>query len=138
MHKKFSKVGGGDMLGEFSAVATVGVKDLAAAKKFYGETLGLTPKQELPSEMGAVLYKTGDSAIFVYESQFAGTNKATAVSWDVDDVGPIVTELKGKGVTFEHYPDLGELQGDVHVYGPMKSVWFKDPDGNILNVTSKG
>lgn len=128
------------MLGEFNSCATVAVKDMAAAKKFYGETLGLKVKEELPEEMGSVLYQTGTSAIFVYESQYAGTNQATAVSWDVDEIEPIIANLKAKGVTFEHYPDLGELQGDVHVYGDgtMKSAWFKDPDGNILNISSKG
>jgi hypothetical protein len=74
--------------------------------------------------------------VLLYESEFAGTNQATAASWNVgDDFEQIVEELRGKGVTFEHY-DLPELtlEGAVHVSGDSKLVWFKDPDGNILNV----
>jgi len=53
----------------------------------------------------------------------------------VDDVEGTVRELKAKGVKFEHYdmPDM-KLADDVHVSGDMKVAWFKDPDGNILNI----
>ena len=74
------------------------------------------------------------------ESDFAGTNKATAVTWSVDDVPGAVKELKAKGVQFEHYDMPGlKLEGDVHVSldGAMKVAWFRDPDGNILNVVSE-
>ncbi|HMI92975.1 MAG TPA: hypothetical protein VK509_16495, partial [Polyangiales bacterium] len=69
-------------------------------------------------------------------SEFAGTNKATNVTWTVgDDVEGTVRQLKEKGVRFEHYDMPGmTLMGDVHVAGDMKVAWFKDPDGNILNV----
>jgi catechol 2,3-dioxygenase-like lactoylglutathione lyase family enzyme len=54
-----------------------------------------------------------------------------------DDVERVVRELKAKGVTFEHYdlPDT-RREGDVHIGGHMKIAWFKDPDGNILNIVS--
>ena len=50
----------------------------------------------------------------------------------------IIQELKDNGVTFEHYDDLPETtrEDDVHVIGDFKSVWFKDPDGNILNLVN--
>jgi hypothetical protein len=50
----------------------------------------------------------------------------------------VVQELKTKGVTFEHYdmPDMVR-EGDIHVFGDMKVAWFKDPDGNILNISSR-
>lgn len=119
------------MLGDKTAAATVAVKDMEAAKKFYEEKLGLA-KADYDDE-GGVMYKTGDSTLFVYESQFAGSNKATAVTWTVgDDLDKLIEELKGKGVKFEHY-DMPEVkhEGDVHVFGELRAAWFKDPDGNI-------
>lgn len=122
------------MLGDKSAAAVLAVKDIETAKKFYENTLGLTKAgQETP---GGVLYKSGGSTIFIYPSEFAGTNQATALTWAVGrDFGAIVADLKDKSVTFEQYDIPGMTrEGDVHKMGDMKSVWFKDPDGNILNI----
>ena len=52
------------------------------------------------------------------------------------DVDAIVASLEANGAAFEHYPDIGRLDGDVHVVGPARLVWFKDPDGNILHLNS--
>ena len=75
----------------------------------------------------------------VYRSDYAGTNKANAVTWAVgDDVEGVVRALKAKGVVFEHYDMPGmKLEGDVHIGADMKVAWFKDPDGNILNIVSR-
>jgi catechol 2,3-dioxygenase-like lactoylglutathione lyase family enzyme len=123
------------MLANEPASATVAVKDLARAKKFYEETLGLTPVETQGEE--AILFKSGSSTITVYRSQYAGTNAATALTWNVNDVDAAVRELRGKGVRFEHYdmPDM-KVEGDVHVAGDLRAAWFKDPDGNILAVVS--
>jgi catechol 2,3-dioxygenase-like lactoylglutathione lyase family enzyme len=121
------------MLGSKNAAATLAVSDLDRARDFYENTLGLEAVQEPP---GAILYKSGDSVVLVYPSEYAGTNQATAASWAVgDDFDQIVQDLKSKGVTFEQY-DLPETtrEGDVHLMGDFKAVWFKDPDGNILNL----
>ena len=125
------------MLGDNEVVPTVPVRDLAAAKKFYTQTLGL---KQLPSDEKEVLnFKGGNSELLVYRSQFAGTNKATAVTWNVDDVEDEARTLKSKGVAFEHYDMPGmTLKGDVHVAGKMKAAWFKDPDGNIHAIVSEG
>ena len=124
------------MLGNKKAVANVAVKDLDVATKFYKHTLGLTPVHEEDKEL--VVFRSGTSEIYVYRSDYAGTNKATAVTWTVDDVKAEVADLKSKGVTFEHYDMPGMTRdGDVHVSGDMKVAWFKDPDGNILNVASR-
>lgn len=125
------------MLGDKTAAATIAVKDMAAAKKFYEETLGL--KKADYDDEGGVMYKTGDSSVFVYESQFAGSNKATAVTWGVgDDLDKIIAGLKGKGVKFEHYdmPDVTH-EGDVHVFGDLRAAWFKDPDSNIHSLVNQ-
>jgi catechol 2,3-dioxygenase-like lactoylglutathione lyase family enzyme len=124
------------MLGSKDAAATLAVSDLQRARDFYENTLGLEAPQEVP---GAVLYASGKSVVLVYPSEYAGTNQATAASWAVgDDFDAIVDGLRAKGVTFEHYDDLPDTtrEGDVHVAGGFKAVWFKDPDGNILNLVN--
>ena len=121
------------MLGKHDAGAMLAVSDLDAARTFYEKTLGLTPAMEMPD---AVVYTSGSSRMMVYVSEYAGTNKATAVTWGVgDDFDEIVDDLRGKGVSFEHY-DLPETtrEGDVHVMGEMRGVWFKDPSGNIISL----
>jgi predicted enzyme related to lactoylglutathione lyase len=123
------------MLADKDAIATVAVKDLKAAKKFYGDTLGLklTPVPE-PEVLN---YKSGNSTVLVYKSQFAGTNKATSVTWIVDDVEGTVKDLKARGIAFEHYDFPGMTRkGDVHIAGKSKAAWFKDPEGNTLAVVS--
>jgi catechol-2,3-dioxygenase len=123
------------MLADKNAVATVAVKDLKVAKKFYGDTLGLNPTPVPEPEV--LNYKSGNSTVLVYKSQFAGSNKATSVTWIVDDVEGTVKDLKAKGVAFEHYDFPGMTRkGDVHIAGKSKAAWFKDPDGNILAVVS--
>ncbi|MCY1555763.1 hypothetical protein D9M68_924490 [compost metagenome] len=82
-------------------------------------------------------YASGEGKLFVYLSDYAGTNQATCATWEVDDVERVVADLKAKGVTFERY-DLPDMvrEGDIHLMESYKSAWFKDPDGNILNVGS--
>ena len=124
------------MLGNKDAVANIAVKNLDTAKKLYEVTLGLTPVGAEDQEV--IVFKSGNSTVYVYQSQYAGTNKATAVTWVVgEDVEGIVQQLKAKGITFEHYDMPGITRdGDVHIAGDMKVAWFKDPDGNILNITN--
>jgi catechol 2,3-dioxygenase-like lactoylglutathione lyase family enzyme len=123
------------MLGDKDAIATVAVKDLKTAKKFYEGTLGLKPAANPEPEV--LNYKSGKTPLLVYKSQFAGTNKATAVTWTVDDTEVVAKELKAKGVAFEHYDMPGMTRkGDVHIAGKTKAAWFKDPDGNILALVS--
>lgn len=124
------------MFGDNDARATIAVKNLTAARKFYEGTLSL--KLVHTEGNGAVSYKSGDSQVLVYQSQYAGTNKATSATWMVDDVEGLVKDLKAKGVVFEHYDMPGVTRkGDVHFAGKLKNAWFKDPDGNILALVSK-
>jgi catechol 2,3-dioxygenase-like lactoylglutathione lyase family enzyme len=119
------------MLGDYDALATIAVKNLAAARKFYEGKLGFKVVHTEGDQ--AVTYKSGNSQLLVYQSQFAGTSKATAATWMVKDVEALVKDLKSKGIAFEHYNMPGmTLKGDVHVAGPRKNAWLKDPDGNIL------
>ena len=123
------------MLEDADAMATIAVRDLKTATRFYEEILGLKPDGE--KQDGGARYRSGNSRVFVYESRYAGTNQATSATWVVPDAEAVVRDLKAKGVAFEHY-DLPGLtrQGDLHVAGKFKGAWFKDPDGNILHVLS--
>lgn len=124
------------MLGDANVYTMLPVKDFKAAKQFYEGTLGLRKVAEMPE--GAVTYKCGDGKVTVYVSEYAGTNKGTAAAWEVKDVEKMVQDLKAKGVSFEHYdlPDV-ERKGDIHLAGPMKLAWFKDPSGNILGLEGR-
>jgi catechol 2,3-dioxygenase-like lactoylglutathione lyase family enzyme len=124
------------MLRDTDAVATLAVKDLGVAARFYEETLGLSRAGSEDDEVA--VFESGDTKINVYRSSFAGTNKATALTWTVDDVEDVVRTLQAKGVKFEHY-DLPKTtrEGDLHISGDVKVAWFKDPDGNILSVVNR-
>jgi catechol 2,3-dioxygenase-like lactoylglutathione lyase family enzyme len=115
----------------------IATKNIEVARKFYEETLGL---EKIPVEFDQVLnFKNGNSMIIVYVSEFAGSNKATALTWSVgEELGEIVKTLSGKGVAFEHY-DMPHMkrEGDIHISGGMKMAWFKDPDGNILGLINR-
>lgn len=124
------------MLSDVDAIANLAVKDLKVARQFYEDTLGLEPLEFEGDEV--VVYKSGESTLNVYRSDYAGTNQATAVTWAVgDEVEQVVRTLKGRGVKFEHYDLPGmSRKGDIHFGGDMQVAWFKDPDGNILNIVN--
>jgi catechol 2,3-dioxygenase-like lactoylglutathione lyase family enzyme len=88
------------MLGTRNAVANLAVRDIGRARAFFTDTLGLEQVGSEGDEL--IVLKSGDSVVNVYRSEFAGTNEATAVTWEVDDIEAEVESLKGKGVTFEH------------------------------------
>jgi catechol 2,3-dioxygenase-like lactoylglutathione lyase family enzyme len=125
------------MLGKADATPMVAVTDLDRARKFYEDTLGLKTKDEWGE---GVTLKSGDTRINLYRSEFAGTNKATTLTFDVDDIDKEVKELKEKGIFFEQYDLPGlQRQGDLYVAeGGFKTTWFKDPDGNILSLVEGG
>lgn len=123
------------MLSDAPVCAVIGVKDQEKAREFYEGKLGLKPDESM-KDAGGVLYDCGmGSKMLVYKTEFGGTNKATAVSWKVDDINTEMSELRSKGVEFEDYdmPGLKTENGLASGDG-MKSAWFKDPDGNILSM----
>jgi catechol 2,3-dioxygenase-like lactoylglutathione lyase family enzyme len=123
------------MLSDNNAAANIAVKDLEIAKRFYQDVLGLQLLDSVPPEV--VIFESGNSKIIVYKSQYAGTNKATSMTWTVgDNIEELVQALKARGITFEHYDIPNTKLGDIHVDGKMKVAWFKDPDGNILNLVN--
>ena len=126
------------MIGDHTPVPTLAVKDIARAREFYEGVLGLTADRDMP---GGVAYRAGSGGLFVYESEFAGTNKATSMMMEVPDdaFNGQIADLRAKGVSFETY-DMPDTQWDDGVAtmsmgeGSFRSVWFQDPDGNILNL----
>ena len=121
------------MLKDMDSAAIVAVTDIARAQNFYETTLGL---ELIRGDEHVLEFHTGDTSLVVYTSEFAGTNKANAVVWGVgEEIDDIVADLKGKGVSFEHYEGM-ERDGDIHLAGDFKMVWFKDPDGNILHLNN--
>ena len=125
------------MLSDKTAIATVAVKDMRAATEFYTNVLGLTVTHT--EGEGATEFQAGSAKLLVYASEFAGTNQATAVTWNVGgDVDSLVRDLKAKGVTFEHYDLPGvKRTGDIHEAGRLRLAWFKDPDGNIHSLVGE-
>ena len=124
------------MLRDYDAVATIAAKDIQKTARFYQDVLGF---KTVSQAMGTQQLQSGSTKILIYPSQFAGTNKATAITWTVDDVEQIVGDLKAKGATFEHYDNLPQVtrRGDIHIAGDLKNAWLKDPDGNILSIVGK-
>lgn len=126
------------MLNDKQPVATVAVSDLQVARRFYEDKLRLTPPTDSDPHM--VAYPCGGSSLFVYQSEYAGTNKATSVTWNVgSDLTEIVRKLGAKGVAFESYDFPGVTkEGDIHIFGQIRNAWFKDPDGNIHALVDGG
>ncbi len=121
------------MLKDQDSSAIVAVSDIARAKAFYGETLGLEP---INGSDEVLTFRTGRTKIVIYRSPDAGTNRANAVVWSCpESLDEIVAGLEAKGVAFERYPQMPGvvLRGAVHHMGHMRLVWLKDPDGNILH-----
>ena len=127
------------MLSDFAPSATIAVKNLKAVRSFYEDILGFKP---IGSTLrGAQTFQTAGGTVVIYESQFAGTNQATAVTWSLgEQLDNTVKALDAKGVPFEHYKVPGILlEGHVHVVqegSPSRVAWVKDPDGNIHNLNN--
>jgi catechol 2,3-dioxygenase-like lactoylglutathione lyase family enzyme len=117
--------------------ATLPAQDAQRAKRWYEEKLGLTPTMELGP--AGSLYDTGGTQWILYETPSAGTGKHTLGGWIVADLEATMTELRGKGVTFEDYA-LGD-QGPTTENGIARDerggavAWFIDSEGNILALT---
>jgi catechol 2,3-dioxygenase-like lactoylglutathione lyase family enzyme len=116
-------------------VVTLPAADIDRARAWYADKLGLKPVETL--ENGDTWYESGGSRFLVYQSQFAGTNQATAAGFEVDDFEAAMTELKGRGVRFEDYDfgdDFRTVDGVFTAPDGAKIAWFKDSEGNTLGV----
>ena len=126
------------MFGTTPLHPVLAASDLERAKRWYSDKLGLEPVEE--DEYGGATYETGGGTFLVYTSEFAGTNKATAAGFRVDDFDAAIAELRANGVVFEDV-DFGELGVSVDGVistpdGKDKAAWFKDSEGNILSLST--
>jgi catechol 2,3-dioxygenase-like lactoylglutathione lyase family enzyme len=123
------------VLSEFNPVATLPTADLSRARSFYEGTLGFAPGDE---EMGGITYACGNGVFFVYESEYPGTNQATAMTFKVpmSAFDAEIGALREKGVPFQTFEaeGLDWNDGVASVGDAIKAVWFTDHDGNIINV----
>lgn len=131
------------MLSELTPMATLATADLERSRKFYEGMLGLSemPESANADMPGGVAYKCGSGAIFVYESQYAGTNKATSVTFMATDeqFDSEVDRLRHKGINFMTFDYEGMTwDGDIAMQEGMRAVWFADPDGNLINIGTVG
>ncbi len=123
------------MLVNATVHAALPVVDLARARKFYEEKLGLKVVRTDPSP-GVMLQAGGGTTLYIYQR---GATKAdhTVASFEVDDVEAEIKDLKAKGVVFEEY-DTPETKtvNSIATKDRVKSAWFKDTEGNIIAVAS--
>lgn len=121
------------MLKDSPMYAYIPAKDLARARAFYEDKVGLVPKEEVA---GGVVYAFGnDTACFLYPTPNAGTSRASQAFWAVSDVDREITELEARGVVFEDYGMPGErTPAGAVIAGGAKAAWFKDSEGNIMAI----
>ncbi len=107
--------------------------DLSRARRFYEQVLGFQPIME--ADFG-VMYSARNSVLFVYGTQYAGTNQATACGFIVDDIVRLVKDLRDRGVKFEEYdmPEMRFEEGISHDPSGGMTAWFKDTEGNIISL----
>jgi catechol 2,3-dioxygenase-like lactoylglutathione lyase family enzyme len=124
------------MLASFPVVASMPAVDIERARRLYRETLGLKPVQ-IPVPDGALFEAGNGSQLHLYQRDPTRADR-TAATFTVEDTEQVVDDLTSRGVVFEHY-DMGELKTDargIATFGPSKSAWFKDSEGNILGIVS--
>lgn len=109
--------------------------DVARARTWYLEHLGLSPVEEYDGEV--LLYGQGEARFVVYRSDYAGTARNTTAMWTVGDLRTVVGELRSRGVVFEDY-DFGKVRTVDGVLEDPEgglNAWFKDSEGNILGLS---
>jgi catechol 2,3-dioxygenase-like lactoylglutathione lyase family enzyme len=107
------------------------VPDLAKAKEFYGDTLGLKTSEEYGL---LTLHIAGDRDVLVYPKPDHAPATYTILNFPVDDIDNVVDELTARGVQFERYDSMEQDERGIHRGGGPYIAWFKDPAGNILSV----
>ncbi|MEF9887213.1 VOC family protein [Streptomyces sp. P9-A4] len=124
------------MFGETSAFSGFSVDDLDAARRFYGETLGLKVEEQGDGEMRMLfLTLAGGARVLLYPKDDHAPASFTVLNFAVDDIDRAVDELTGRGVTLERYPGFeADDKGVVRAGGGPAVAWFKDPAGNVLSV----
>ena len=124
-------------MAEFTtAFAVLAAHDLARARTWYAEKLGLQPVMSLP-ETGTDIYAVNGAQFTIYQTPSAGTARNTALGIVVSDLRGVMAELRSRGVVFEDY-DMED--GPTTVDGVAgdetggAAAWFTDSEGNIINL----
>jgi len=122
------------MLSELEIIATIPAADIARARGFYKDTLGLDPSEE---RADGLIYQTPSGSQFlIYETPNAGTAQNTAMSWVTTDIEGDVADLRSRGVVFEEYDFPGlKTEDGIATNDGLRAAWFKDSEGNILAVS---
>lgn len=119
------------MLSNSSVTTMLPVKDMARARSFYEDRLGLKPGGLRPD--GKFVYAVGGSTLALFPKPEGTKADHTAISFRVDDIAASIDELKRAGVVFEDYDFPGlKTVNHVCVLGAEKAAWFKDTEGNYL------
>jgi catechol 2,3-dioxygenase-like lactoylglutathione lyase family enzyme len=128
------------MLADSEVATRLPAKNLARARRFYSEKLGLEPIEQRP---GGFRYRCGSGSFALFESAGAASGAHTQMAWEVADLVETVAALKSRGIVFEEYdlPDLKTVNGIATIQGqyPSKGLseraaWFKDSEGNLLGL----
>jgi catechol 2,3-dioxygenase-like lactoylglutathione lyase family enzyme len=120
-----------DMFTDTQAFSGFAVPDIEAARRFYGETLGL--KTSVESDV-LTLHIAGDRDVLVYPKEDHQPANYTILNFPVDDIEAAVGELSSRGVEFERYEGFDQDARGIFRGGGPLIAWFTDPAGNILSV----
>jgi catechol-2,3-dioxygenase len=119
------------MLGKHPVDVMLLATDLAVARRFYGDTLGL--EVLLEDEQFLTFGCGGDSRLVVTKSTTGTAEAVTKASWRVEDLAGEVAELRARGVTVQDLPELGTVDGMADL-GFALAAWFVDPDHNWIGL----
>jgi catechol-2,3-dioxygenase len=122
------------MLKDRAVAAVLPAKDIARARDFYQNVLGLDAPEVMDDEN--LMYRCGNGTSFLlYQTDNAGTAKNTQMGWDTDNIEAEMEELRSRGVTFEEYDFPGlKTENGIATNAVGKAAWFLDTEGNILNI----
>ncbi len=123
------------MLGQEKLVAMLGTTDPQRARDFFEGKLGLA----FVGDHGhALVFETANARLMIQKVQTVTPPHGTAMGWSVGDLRPIMRALISRGVVFERFE--GMEQDELGVWSPPGAsagvAWFKDPDGNLLSLSS--
>ena len=121
------------MLSDARSHAALPASDLARARRFYEEVLGLVPARVAP---GGVFYAAGEGTqVFVFPSSGLASGSHTQVGFSVTDIEAEVADLRRRGVVFESYDFPGfDRDSSIASFPANRSAWFKDSEGNLLGI----
>lgn len=126
------------MLADSKAFSGFAVPDLAAAKDFYGETLGLQVSVQDDNLGLLALHLAGGRDVLIYAKPDHTPATYTILNFPVEDIDAAVDELTAAGVRFERYEGMETDDKGIFRGGGPLIAWFTDPAGNILSVVQQG